>query len=92
MAPAFDFPTRLFDGASTNQMGGIGVYLLISQDHYTCMKMGVGQSTNTRSELLALWTPLYMAKSYGLPSLHIHGLLCNYQLCSTGDHLSPLLH
>ena len=35
--------------------------------------MGVGLSTNTRSELLALWTLLYLAKSLGLPTLHIHG-------------------
>ena len=34
--------------------------------------MGVGLSTNTRSELLALWTLLYCAKSLGLPTLHIH--------------------
>ena len=30
LAPAFGFPVGFFDSASTNQMGGIGVYLLIS--------------------------------------------------------------
>ena len=35
--------------------------------------MGVGLSTNTRFELLALWTLLYCAKSMVLPTLHIHG-------------------
>ena len=49
LAPVLDFPVGFFDGASTNQMGGIGVYLLISHDHYICTKMGVGHSTNTRS-------------------------------------------
>ena len=73
LAPALDFPAGFFDGALANQMGGIGVHLLISQDHYIYMKMGVGWSKNTRLELLVLWTLLFMAKSYGLPSLHIHG-------------------
>ena len=72
-APIFYFPAGFFDGASANQMGGIGVHLLISQDHYFCFKLGVGISTNTRSELLALWTLLYCAKIMGLPTLHILG-------------------
>ena len=54
-------------------MGGVGVQLLLSQDNYYCFKMGVGLSTNTISELLALWTLLHCAKSMGLPILHIHG-------------------
>ena len=38
------------------------------------MHMGVGQSTNTRAELItALWTFLISAKLFGLPYLHIHG-------------------
>ena len=72
-APILDFPVGFFDGASANQMGGIGVHLLISQDHYFCFKLGVVLSSNTRSELLALWTLLYCAKIMGLPTLHIHG-------------------
>ena len=43
--------------------------------------MGVGLSTNTRSELLALWTLLHCSKNMGLPSLHIHGdsaIIINY--------------
>ena len=71
MAPTFDFLVGFFDGASTNQTRGIGVHLLINQDHYICMKMGVGQSTNTRSELHALWTLLITSKMFGLPYLHI---------------------
>ena len=42
LTPILDFLAGFFDGASTNQMGGIGVYLMIRQDHYICMKMGVG--------------------------------------------------
>ena len=54
-------------------MGGVGVHLLLSRDHYYCFKLGVGLSTNTRSEFLALWTLLHCAKNMGLPLLHIHG-------------------
>ena len=37
------------------------------------MKRGVGTSTNSRAELLSLWTLLYFAKLIGLPCLHILG-------------------
>ena len=72
-ASVYYFTIGFFDGVSTNLMGGIGVHILISQDHYFCLKMGVGQSTNTRSKLLALWTLLISAKLFGMPYLHIHG-------------------
>ena len=73
LAHVFDFIVGFFEGASANGLGGIGVHLMFSQDHYICMKMGVGQRTNTRLELLALWTLLFSTKSCGLPFLHIHG-------------------
>lgn len=72
-APILNFPAGFFDGASTKHMGGVGVHLLLSQNHYYYFKLGVGLSTNTRSELLALWTLLQCAKIMGLPHLHIHG-------------------
>ena len=51
----------------------LGVHLLISHDHSFSIKMGCGQSTNTRSELLSLWALLVVAKELGIPSLHVHG-------------------
>ena len=54
-------------------IGGVGFYLLIGSSHYLCIKMGCGQSTNTRFELLALWTLLAVAKELDLPSLHVFG-------------------
>ena len=54
-------------------MGGVGVQHLLSKHHYYCFKLEVGMSTNTRSELLALWTLLHCANYPGLPSLLIHG-------------------
>ena len=73
LALVYDFPIGFFDGASANSMGGIGIHLMLSQDHYFCMHMGVGQSTNTRDELIALGNLLISAKLFGLPCLHIHG-------------------
>ena len=53
--------------------GGIGVYFLISKDHFLSLKMGCSQSSNTRAELLALWVLLVIAKIIGLRYLHIRG-------------------
>ena len=67
------YPIGFFDGAFVNRNGGTGVYLMISKDHFYCIKMGCGQSTNTRAELLALWVLLTFANMLGLPYLHIRG-------------------
>ena len=72
-APCLTFPAGFFDEASTNHLGGVGVHLLLSNEHYFYFKLGIGLSTNTKSELLAMWTLLHCAKCMGLPSLHIHG-------------------
>ena len=54
LSSVFDYPVGFFDGASTNRTGGIGVHLILSNDHFFCLKMGCGFSTNTQFELLAL--------------------------------------
>ena len=72
-APTLTFPVGFFDGASAKNKRGVGVQLMLSNDHHFCFKLGVGHSTNTRSKLLPLWTLLHCAKSMGLPHLHIHG-------------------
>ena len=71
--PILNFLAGFFDGSSAKHMGAVGVHLFLSQDHYYCLKLGVGLSTNTISELLDLWTLLHCAKIMGLPHLHIHG-------------------
>ena len=48
------YPISFFDGASMNKIGGTSIHLMISKDYYFCLKMGYGQSTNTREELLSL--------------------------------------
>ena len=73
MEPVYDYPTGFFVGASTNRTGGIGVHIILSKEHYFHLKLGYGHSTNTRSELLALWVLLVLSKLIGLPYLHIRG-------------------
>ena len=72
-APILSFPAGFFDGASTNNVGGVCVQLLLSNEHYFCFKLGVSLSTNNRVELLELWTLLHCVNHMGLPSLLIHG-------------------
>ena len=71
--PIVKYPMGFFDGASTKNRGGAGVQLMLSHDHHFYFKLGLGPSTNTRAELLALWNLLHCAKSMGLPHLHILG-------------------
>ena len=73
LEPFYDFPVNFFDGASTNKTGGTGVHLILSKEHFFCLKMGYGLSTNTQSKLLALWVLLVFSKNIGLPYLHIWG-------------------
>ena len=56
------YPTWFFDGATANQTGGAGIFLLISQTHYFYIILGCGKSTNTRAKLLSLWALLYFTK------------------------------
>ena len=72
-APKMVFPCGFFDGATTASQGGVGVYISISSSHSLSFKLGCGPSTNTRAELLALWSLLYVAHKMGLPSMHIYG-------------------
>ena len=72
-APSYDFLAGLINGALANRICGIGVHILISEDHFFCIKMGRGQSTNTRSELLALWVLLVFSYHIGLPYINIRG-------------------
>ena len=73
LAHVTEYPSSFFYGASANMIGGAGVHLMISQDHFFSVKMGWGLRNNTRYELLALWAMLVISKDLGLPSLHVCG-------------------
>ena len=36
------YPIGYFDGASTKNIGGVGVHLKITEDYLFCIKMGCG--------------------------------------------------
>ena len=71
--PVMKFPMTFFYGAATESIGGAGICIWLNEQHFFSIKLGCGGSTNTRSELLALWASLYIAKDIGLPYLHIFG-------------------
>ena len=71
--PVHFFPAGYFDGAAQMNMGGAGLMIYISETHYYCFAVGCGISTNTRSELLALWSVLRFCKLMGVPIKMIFG-------------------
>ena len=65
--PVHTFPVGYFDGAAQLHMGGAGFVIFISDTHFLCFSVGCGNSTNTRAELLALWSVLRVSLLMGLP-------------------------
>ena len=47
LSPVFDYLVGFFDGAAATCMGGVGVHINLSKDHYFLLKLGCDQSTNT---------------------------------------------
>ena len=54
-------------------MGGAGIVLEINGFHSFSLKLGCGYNTNSRAELLALWSLLFLAEKIGIPTLYISG-------------------
>ena len=72
------------------------IYTLhVSPNHIFLAKLGVGQFTNTRAELVALWSLLYFAASLGLPSLMVWGdsqVVINWENTKVGLNVLDLVH
>ena len=73
MAPEQHFPVGYFDGAAQLKMGGAGFMIYISETHYLTFSVGCGPGTNTRAELLALWSVLKVSIMMGVPLHQIFG-------------------
>ena len=71
--PAVHYPHDFFDGASKNNLGGVGIVLEINNIHSFSLKLGCGYNTNSRAKLLALWSLFFFAAEIGIPSLYIFG-------------------
>ena len=71
--PQIIYPCGFFDGAAAGNIEGSGFMIHLSGTHCLYFSLGCGSSTNTRSELLALWALLSMTKHMGIPMLTIFG-------------------
>ena len=72
-APGHHYPVGYFDGAAQLGLGGAGLVIFISETHYLTFSVGVGLGTNTRAELLALWSVLKVSNMMGVPLNQIFG-------------------
>ena len=59
-------PWAYFDGASQGEppLGGAGVANFLSTNRKVMTKFSMGQATNNKVELSALWITLKVARSY----------------------------
>lgn len=57
-----------FDGTAQNNTCGAGVLLVINEDHKFKMRMNCGFGSNTKAELLALWSLVNFAATAGIDS------------------------
>jgi hypothetical protein len=75
--PSLDYEISMgyFDGASQGHPPkcGVGVVLLINQNHYIYIRYAPGGGTNNRVELIALWTLLETTKQKDIRKLHVLG-------------------
>ena len=66
-SPCMVFPCGFFDGASANNLGGVGFSLYLNESHIFEFALGVGDRTNTKAELLGLWALLHTSHMMGIP-------------------------
>jgi len=59
-------PIGFFDGAATSSNSGIGVLIKLSSSHTVKAFMSIGVGSNTRAELITLWTMLFLSKTLGI--------------------------
>ena len=72
-APVVSATMGFFDGEAQTGIGGAGMILYISWNHFFHMPMGCGRCSNMKAELLALWGLLHVASTIGLPRLTLLG-------------------
>jgi ribonuclease HI len=69
------YPVGFFDGASQDggQKCGAGVFIKMNSSLSFRLKLNCGQGTNTRGELLSLWSLLFFADSRNFHQMQILG-------------------
>ena len=73
LGPQCYIATGFFDGAATSIAEGVGAVLYISHEHHFLIRLGCGISTNSKTELLALFCLLHVANVMGLPGILVYG-------------------
>ena len=94
-SPCLVFPCGFFDGASTNNLGGASFCLYLNVSHHFEFVLGVGDSTNTKAELLGLWDLLHTSHMMAIPLSHIFGdssVIINWAKGSTDLSPPKLFH
>ena len=71
--PLIGYPCGFFDGAAAGNIGGASFVIHLSASYFLSFSLGCGRSTNTRSELLALWALLSATNHLGIPLFTIFG-------------------
>ena len=66
-------PLFLFDGASTNGFCGAGFVLNLDAGKVIKGWLNAGRGSNTRAEVMGLWSGLYVARLWGVKDLHVDG-------------------
>ena len=70
-----NFPIGIFDGASQEACLKCGARAVVKLSEVCPFKLinGCGSGTNTRGELLALWSLLHFSTSKPITTMHIYG-------------------
>lgn len=85
------YPIGFFGGAAQLGVGGAGMVIKLSDNHFFHLRMGAGRGSNTRSKLLALWGLLWFAENRNIRISHIFGdSLCIINWASGLSVLRPL--
>ena len=71
--PVLVFPYGFFDGAATNNSGGVKFCLYLNESHSFEFAFWAGTCTNTKAELIAPWALLHTTQLMGIPKLNIFG-------------------
>ena len=66
-SPCLVFPCGFFDGASSKNLDGVGICLYLNVSRHFEFVLGVGDSTNSKAELLGLWALLKISHMMGIP-------------------------
>ena len=70
---AISVPSLFFDGACQNGIMGCGAWIKLSSSDRFHISWNAGPGSNTRVELLALWSGLFVAHNPGIQNIHIYG-------------------